>query len=277
MITKRATWTDALKHIILWVAVFLIVAPPSVLVLNAFKSKEEFARTSVFQLPENFLNFDNFATVIERAHLDRAYLNTLFIIVLAVVGNVALGTMVAYILGRFDFKLKKAVMGGYIIVSFIPMITTQVATFTVIHTLGLFNTLFASVIMHLGTDVLQIFIYLQFIRNIPRELDENAMMEGASLFKIYRSIIFPLLAPATATVLIIKTINIYNDMFIPFLYMPAQKLAVVSTSLMNFSSQRSTEWELMSAAILMIMVPIVAIYLFFQKYVFAGIVNGAVK
>ncbi|MFD2333467.1 carbohydrate ABC transporter permease [Cohnella sp. GCM10020058] len=268
---------SVVKHAILWVAVVMILFPPSILVLNAFKSKAEFSQTSVFKLPSNFLNFENFGTVMTRAHLDRAYLNTLTIIVVAVIGNVLLGTMVAYILGRFDFKLKKTVMGAYIAVSFVPTITTQVATFTVVHNLHLYNTIWASIVLHLGTSVLQLFIYLQFLLNIPRELDEAAMMEGASLFRIYRTIIFPLLTPATATIVIIKTIDIYNDMFIPYLYMPAQKLAVVSTSLMNFSSERSTEWELMSAAILMIMVPIVVIYLFFQRYVFAGIVNGAVK
>ncbi|OAO89192.1 hypothetical protein AXX17_ATUG03440, partial [Arabidopsis thaliana] len=240
-------------HAILWFAVAMIIFPPSILVLNAFKNKQEFSQTSVFKLPDSFLNFDNFSSVITRAHLDRAYMNTLLIIAAAVIGNVALGTMVAYILGRFDFKMKKAVMGAYIAVSFVPTITTQVATFTVVNNLHLYNTLWASIVLHLGTNVLQIFIYLQFLSNIPRELDEAAMMEGASLFRIYRTIIFPLLAPATATIIIIKTIDIYNDMFIPYLYMPSQKLTVVSTSLMNFSSQRSTEWEMMSAAILMIM------------------------
>lgn len=266
-----------LKHAILWVAVATIVFPPYVLVLNALKTKTEFAQTSVFKLPHSFFNFDNFVSVMTRAHLDRAYRNTLVIIVAAVIGNVLLGTMVAYILGRFEFKLKKLIMGAYIAFSFVPMITTQVATFTVVKNLHLYNTIWAPIVLHLGTSVLQLFIYLQFLRNIPRELDEAAMMEGASLFRIYRTIIFPLLTPATATIVIIKTIDIYNDMFIPYLYMPAQKLTVVSTSLMNFSSERSTEWEMMSAAILLIMVPIIALYLFFQKYVFAGIVSGAVK
>ncbi|BBI33379.1 sugar ABC transporter permease [Cohnella abietis] len=277
MNTMRFQPLSFLKHIMMWIAVAVIVFPPYVLVMNAFKDKKEFTQTSVFKLPASFLNFDNFIDVLQRAHLDKAYKNTITIIVIAVIGNILLGTMVAFVLGRFDFKLKKAVMGAYIAVSFVPTITTQVATFTVINNLHLYNTIWASIVLHFGTNVLQIFIYLQFIRNIPRELDEAAMMEGASLFRIYRTIIFPLLAPATATIAIIKTIDIYNDMFIPYLYMPSRSLVVVSTSLMNFSSERSTEWELMSAAILMIMVPIVVLYLFFQKYVFAGIVSGAVK
>lgn len=274
---KRFQPLSLVKHILIWIAVAVIIFPPYVLVMNAFKDKQEFTQTSVFKLPASFLNFDNFIDVLQRAHLDKAYMNTITIIVIAVIGNIFLGTMVAFVLGRFDFKLKKAVMGAYIAVSFVPTITTQVATFTVINNLHLYNTIWASIVLHFGTSVLQIFIYLQFIRNIPKELDEAAMMEGASLFRIYRMIIFPLLAPATATIAIIKTIDIYNDMFIPYLYMPSRSLVVVSTSLMNFSSERSTEWELMSAAILMIMVPIVVLYLFFQKYVFAGIVSGAVK
>lgn len=277
MNAKRFQPLSLVKHILIWIAVAVIIFPPYVLVMNAFKDKQEFTQTSVFKLPASFLNFDNFIDVLQRAHLDKAYMNTITIIVIAVIGNIFLGTMVAFVLGRFDFKLKKAVMGAYIAVSFVPTITTQVATFTVINNLHLYNTIWASIVLHFGTSVLQIFIYLQFIRNIPKELDEAAMMEGASLFRIYRMIIFPLLAPATATIAIIKTIDIYNDMFIPYLYMPSRSLVVVSTSLMNFSSERSTEWELMSAAILMIMVPIVVLYLFFQKYVFAGIVSGAVK
>lgn len=277
MSLKRGLPASVLKHALLLATVLMIFFPPYTLVLNAFKSSTEFSQTSVFKLPESFLHIDNFISVMQRAHLDRAFGNTFVIILLSVAGNVLLGTMVAYVLGRFKFPFKKVVMGTYIAVQFIPTITTQIATFTVIQHLHLYNTLFAPVVLYLGTDVLQLFIYLQFIHSIPKDLDEAAMVEGASLFKIYRRIIFPLLAPATATVVIIKTIGIYNDMFIPYLYMPAQHLTVVSTSLMNFSSERSTEWEMMSAAILLIMIPIVALYLFFQKYVFAGIVNGAVK
>ena len=76
--------------------------------------------------------------------------------------------------------------------------------------------------LYLGADVLQIVIYLQFVNSIPRDLDESAMIEGASLFQIYRSIIFPLLGPATATLVILKTISIYNDFYMPYLYMPAK-------------------------------------------------------
>lgn len=109
------------------------------------------------------------------------------------------------------------------------------------------------------------------------DLDESAMVEGASLFRIYRSIIFPLLTPATATLIILKTISIYNDMYIPYLYMPKQSLGVVTTILMRFQGVNSGEWNLICAAILLILLPTVILYFFLQRYIFEGVTSGAVK
>ncbi|MNE76632.1 L-arabinose transport system permease protein AraQ [compost metagenome] len=133
------------------------------------------------------------------------------------------------------------------------------------------------VVLYVGADILQIYIFLQFIRNIPYELDESAMLEGASLIRIFRSIIFPLLGPATATIIILKTISIYNDMFTPYLYLPRAEHVVVSTSLMRFFGVNSGDWQLISSAILIIMIPTGILYMFLQKYIFAGVTSGAVK
>lgn len=265
------------KHAILWVVVFGVVFPPYILVVNAFKSKEEFTFSGTLDLPDSFLNFENFVHVLQRGQILLSFQNTVFIIVLSLVGNVILGTMVAYVLGRFNFRLKNLVFLAYIVVTFIPSVTTHVATFSIIRDLGLFNTPYGPILLYLGADVIQIFIYLQFVKSVPYELDESAMLEGASLFRIYRSIVFPLMAPATATVVILKTVNIYNDMYVPYLYMPAQDLAVVSTVLMRFFGQHTSEWQYISAAILTIMIPMIIVYLVFQKFIFAGIVSGSVK
>ncbi|GJM69019.1 hypothetical protein HMSSN036_12350 [Paenibacillus macerans] len=125
--------------------------------------------------------------------------------------------------------------------------------------------------------MIQIILYLQFIRNIPVDLDESAMAEGASLFRIYRSIIFPLLTPATATLIILKTISIYNDMYTPYLYMPKQSLGVVTTVLMRFQGVNVADWNLICAAILLILLPTVVLYFFLQKYIFEGVTSGAVN
>lgn len=264
-----------LKYVVLLLASFIVLFPPYVVVVNAFKQGNE--GNDPFALPHSFLNFDNFRVVIERTHLWHSFGNTVYIIGLSLIGNVVLGTMMAYCLGRLEFKGKKLVLGAFLFATIVPTITTQVVVFSVIKWMGLYNSLYAPVILFIGADVIQIYIYLQFIRNIPYELDESAMMDGASLFRIYRSIIFPLLGPATATLIILKTINIYNELYIPFLYMPKTSLAVVSTSIMRFASNNQAEWGYICAIILLIMIPTVVLYLFLQRYIFSGVTNGAVK
>ncbi|NBD27361.1 carbohydrate ABC transporter permease [Paenibacillus glycinis] len=276
-VSSSRALTAVLKYAVLLAAVFVILFPPYVVLLNAFKGNEEYAASGVFDVPNSFFNFDNFSMVFHRGDMLNAFLNTGKILVLSVAGNVLMGTMVAFALGRFDFKLKSWILGAYVAATLIPSVTTQVAVFGIIKELGLFNSLYGPVLLYIGTDVVQIYLYLQFIRHIPYDLDENAMIEGASLFRIYRSIIFPLLAPATATAVILKSISIYNDMYIPYLYMPSQKLRVVSTGLMNFVGVNSAQWNVVCAALLIILLPTTILYLFMQRFIFSGIVSGSVK
>ena len=274
---KSSPLFTAFKYVSLVVALFVVFFPIYSVFVGAFKTQIEYYQTSGLSLPHNFFNFDNFKKVYKVGDLGLGFRNTFIVLVLSVAGNVILGTMVAFALGRFDFKLKKAIMGMYLVAQVIPLVTTQVATFSVIQKLGLYNTLGAPIILYIGADVLQIVIYLQFVNSIPKDLDESAMMEGASLFKIYRSIIFPLLAPATATLVILKTISIYNDFYTPYLYMPSQKLKVVSTAIYSFVGPNAAQLNVISAGILIIFIPTVVLFLFLQKYIFAGVTNGAVK
>jgi multiple sugar transport system permease protein len=269
-------WTG-IKYVLLFLASFMILYPIYLVVVNAFKTDDEFAQSSSMSLPHSFFNFDNFVNVFITAKMGLAFSNTLIIIVVTLIGNVLISTMAAYAIGRFTFKGKKLILFAYIIATIIPAITTQVAIFSLIKGFGLVNTLYAPTLLYIGTDVVQIYIYLQFIQNIPYDLDENAMIEGASLGRIYRTIIFPLLAPATATVIILKTIGVYNDFYTPFLYMPKESLVTVSTSLMRNVGVNSANWTFMCAGILIILIPTMVMYLFLQRFIFAGVTNGAVK
>lgn len=274
---KSSPLFAAFKYLTIVLALFVVFFPIYSVFVGAFKTQMEYYQSSSLALPHDFFNFDNFKKVYDVGDLGLGFKNTLIILAAAVAGNVVLGTMVAYALGRFDFKLKKPIMGMYLVAQVIPMVTTQVATFSIIQKLGLYNTMGAPIILYIGADVLQIVIYLQFVNSIPKDLDESAMMEGASLFKIYRSIIFPLLAPATATLIILKTISIYNDFYTPYLYMPSQKLKVVSTAIYSFVGPNAAQLNVISAGILIIFIPTVVLFLFLQRYIFAGVTNGAVK
>jgi multiple sugar transport system permease protein len=275
MVRENKAWT-IFKYATLAIGLFVVFFPIYSVVIGAFKTQVEYYQSGM-QLPHNWLNFDNFKRVMEVGKLGLGFRNIAIILIVSVAGNVLIGTMTAYALGRFDFKLRKPIMGLYLVAQVIPMITTQVATFSVIKFFGLYNHMGAPIALYLGADVLQIIIYLQFINNIPKDLDENAMIEGASLFRIYRSIIFPLLGPATATLVIMKTINIYNDFYTAYLYMPDRQLRVVSTAIYSFIGPNAAQLNVISAGILIIFIPTIVIFLFLQRFIFAGVTNGAVK
>lgn len=266
-----------LNYVILLVVSLIILMPIWIMFIVSFKSIEEYVSNSVLTLPDSFLNFQNYIDVLKQANWLLAYKNTFFIMIISTVGNIILGTMMAYAIGRFDFKGKNLVKLLFLGATMIPSVTTQVTRFKVIQGMGLYNTIWSSVVIYLGTGIIQLYLFLQFIEQIPKEIDESARVDGASFFTIYYKLILPEMRPAIVTVAIIKMLEIYNDMYTPYLYMPSSKLKTVTTTLMQFSYDQSTIWTTMGAAVIFVMLPTMIIYVFLQKYIMAGIAEGSVK
>ncbi|MFC5449987.1 carbohydrate ABC transporter permease [Paenibacillus aestuarii] len=276
---KGATFSflgHTMYYIILSIIALIIFVPLLLVVFAAFKTSPELAATSPFSLPKSW-SLHNFVVAFDKANMLVGLINSLSLTVSSVVINAILGAMTAFVLNRFQFRFKKTIFLLFIVASVVPSYTTEVARFQTIKGIGLYNTLFAPLIIYAGTDLMQIFIYLQFIEKISKQLDESALLDGASYFRIFRSILFPLLLPATATLAIIKAVDIMNDMYIPYLYMPSKKLNTLSTALMTFVGERATYWNELSAAIILVMLPTVMIYLILRKFIFAGLMDGAIK
>ena len=152
-----------------------------------------------------------------------------------------------------------------------------IATFQVINQIGLFNTRGAAIALFMGTDIIAIYLFTQFMASIPRELDEAAKLEGAGHITIFFKIILPLLKPAIATVVIVKGIAIYNEFYIPFLYMPSADLSVVSTSLFRFQGPFGAHWEVIAAGAIIVMLPTLILFLLLQRFWRNGLGTGSVK
>jgi multiple sugar transport system permease protein len=221
------------------------------------------------------LNYHNYATAFTQGRLLLALANTAFILVCSVTGTVIIGSMTAYALDRFSFRFKRVVVALFLLATLVPSVTTQVATFQVVNFFGLFDTRWAPIVLYLGTDIVAIYIFLQFIRGIPLSLDEAARLDGASSFAIYRKVIFPLLKPAIATVVIVKGIAVYNDYYTPFLYMPSSELGVMSTALFRFKGPFGAHWEDISAGAILVIVPTLLVFLFLQRFIYNGFTAGA--
>lgn len=153
----------------------------------------------------------------------------------------------------------------------------QVTVYRIMNSFHLVGTMAAPIILYIGTDIISIYIFIQFLNNISYSLDESAIIDGANYFTVFFKIILPLLKPAIATVLIIKVISIYNDFYTPQLYMPSENLSVVSTSLYRFMGPYGAKWEIIFAGIVICIIPALVIFLALQKQIYAGLVNGSVK
>ncbi|MFF3538738.1 carbohydrate ABC transporter permease [Streptomyces sp. NPDC002466] len=273
----RGRLGQTLVYLSLVVASLVVLLPLSVVFLTSLKTSEEAAEGNALSLPGNWLNFDNYMTAFSDGRMLTAFGNTAFILLFSITGTVLIGSMTAYAIDRFRFRAKKLVMGLFLIAALVPGVTTQVATFQVINGFGLFDTRWAPILLYMGTDIVSIYIFLQFIRGIPVSLDEAARLDGANSFTVYRKIILPLLKPAIATVVIIKGITVYNDFYIPFLYMPSQELGTISTALFRFKGPFGAHWENISAGAVLVIVPTLIAFLFLQRYIYNGFAQGATK
>lgn len=265
------------KYLTLILGAFIALVPLVVVFLASLKSADEYKTTRVFEAPQNWANFDNYVTAFTRGNMLQGFFNTSIILLVSVTATILIGSMAAYVLDRFDFRFKKLVLFLFLLATLVPGVTTQVATFQVINFMGLFNTRWAAILLFMGTDIISIYIFIQFLKGIPKELDEAALIDGASYFMIYRRIILPLLKPAIATVIIIKGVAIYNEFYIPFLYMPKKALGVVSTALFKFKGPYGTQWEIISAGIVIAIIPTLIVFLVLQKYIYNGLTQGSVK
>lgn len=267
----------AFNYFLLAAGILLILMPIYIILITAFKSNQEYMYSGTLQLPQSLFYLDNFVNVINKGKLIMAFKNTVILMGVSVILSILLGTMVAYSIGRFQFKGKTLIVAAFLISTTIPSITTSVATFSVIKGLHLFNTLAAPILLYIGTDIMQIYIFLQFIKGIPYELDESAMVDGASYFRIYRSILLPQMTPAIVTMSIMKALAIYNDLYTPMLYMPKTSLRTVTTAIRAFSADQNSQWNVMAAGIFAVLLPTLILYLFAQKYIVAGLAAGSVK
>ncbi|GHH92005.1 carbohydrate ABC transporter permease [Streptomyces capillispiralis] len=274
----RRTLARTLVYLSLALATLVVLLPLAVVLLTSLKSPQEMADGSgALALPDDPLNLDNYVTAFRDGEMLSAFGNTAVVLIAAVGGTILIGSMTAYAIDRFHFRFRKLVVAAFLLAALVPGVTTQVATFQIVNSFGLFDSLWAPIALYMGTDIVSIYIFLQFIRSIPVSLDEAARLDGANAFTVYRKVILPLLKPAIATVVIVKGINVYNDFYIPFLYMPSEDLGVISTSLFRFKGPFGAHWETISAGAILVILPTLVVFLFLQRFIYNGFMRGATK
>ena len=268
---------DVFKYVSLIAASIVALVPVVVCVLTAFKTNEEWETTSVLSMPSSFVYFENFKIAMERANMLRCFMNTALVLIVVLTVTVFTGSMLAYALNRFKFPGSGLVQSLFLFASLLPGIAMQVTIYQIMYNLGFINHLYGYMIVLMGTDIISIYIFLQFFENLPTSLDESAIIDGCTYFGVFFRILFPLLKPAIMTSLVLKGVSVYNEYYASNLYLTKPELKTISTALYTFTGPYGNQYNYICAGVLITIIPILIFFLIFQKQVYSGMASGAVK
>lgn len=257
---------------------FVAVLPIISCVITAFKTDTEYQQTNVMVPPESWFNFTNFTQAFQRANMGRAFLNSTIILICVLVASVLIGTQLAYVLNRFKFPGNGLIRNLFLFATLLPGVAMQISVYEIMFKLHFINSLPGYIIMMCGTDVIAIYIYIQFFENISYSVDESAIMDGASYFTIFYRILLPLLKPAIVTSCILKGVGTYNEYYCANLYLQdKKKYPTVATSLYTFVGPLGSKYNLICAGVIISLLPALILFIFCQKQIYSGLTAGAVK
>lgn len=268
---------SVIKYVSLILASVVSLVPVCVCVLTAFKTNEEYASTSVLDMPASFAYFENFKIAVQKANVLRGFANTAIVLLVVLTVSVFTGSMLAYVINRFKFPGRGMIENLFLFASLLPGIAMQVTIYQIMYSLGLINHLYGYMIVLMGTDIISIYIFLQFFENLPVSLDESAIMDGCTYFGVFFKILFPLLKPAIMTSLVLKGVSVYNEYYSSNLYLQLPELKTISTALYTFTGPYGNQYNYICSGVIITIIPILIFFLVFQKQVYSGMANGAVK
>jgi raffinose/stachyose/melibiose transport system permease protein len=274
-LTRRKNYLLSFVAILASVVVFLV--PFAFIVLTAVKDRQQSSLLD-FSWPHQFLFVQNFLAVVRARDymLIIAFINSTILTVASVAGMVVLAAMTAFVLqrkrSRWNGLISALVLAGLIVP---PAV---VPTIWVLQRIGLFQTMPGLILVEIAFGLsFCVLLFRAFIATIPRELDEAAVIDGAGPLRLFFRVIFPLLRSVVVTAVVVQSVAVFNDFTNPLYFLPGDQNATVQLTLYNFSSQYGTQYNLLFMNILLITIPPLVMFLFFNRQIVAGMTSGAVK
>ena len=253
------------------------IYPVLLMVINSLKPFKE-VLTNVLALPST-LALDNYTYVIEKMAYLRLFWNNVAITAIGIAGIVVFSASAAYILDRRKTRYTRFLYAAIITPMLIPFQTIMITLLKTMNVLGLSGSTWGLGIQYWGFGLpMAAFIYYNFMKTVPQEIDESATIDGATTFRTFRSIIFPLLKSVTATVIVLDVMWIWNDFLLPLLMVngsPSTRTLVLAAY--NFVGQLNTKWHYALAAMVLALLPSVVFFILLQKYIVQGVVAGSIK
>jgi len=271
---KKRLYT-ILRNSIAWLISIISLVPLFLILFNSLKTSIS-ASDMNLSFPQFPLQFSNFALVIEKGKLFQSFINSSIYTVGSVVICCLFSSMAAYVLSRNRTKLSKVIYLFMVLGITMPM--NYVALVKVMMMLQLNNTRLGIILLYAAMQIpFSVFLLYSFISKIPTELDEAGIIDGCKPIRLFISIVFPLLKPAVATVIVLTFLNNWNEFVSPLYFLSSSTKWPMTLSVYNFFGMYFKDWNLICADIVMTSIPVILIYLFGQKHIVSGMTAGAVK
>lgn len=258
------------------VCFIIFIVPFIFMAVNALKDRRAANKLSL-TLPQEW-HWDNFIEVFKTGNYQilTAFKNSIILTVGAIILLILIGSMAGYVMQRRHDKVTSIV--NVLVMSGLMIPPAILPTIWVMKGVGIYKTLFGMILVETALQIpFTIMLYRGFMSSIPIELEEAGYIDGCDRFKLFRSIIFPLLKPVTSTVVILNAVTVFNDFTNPLYFLPGKENMTVQVTLYNFMGQFSSSYNLLFADVLLITIPMLILFLIFNKRIVDGMVAGSVK
>ena len=266
-----------LSAVAILASIVVFIIPFAFIVLTAIKDRQQAALLD-FSWPHQLRIVQNFVEVLKARDymLVIAYINSTILTVASVTGMVVLAAMAGFVLQRRRSRWNPFI--NFLVLSGLIIPPAVVPTIWVLQRLGLFRTMSGLILIEIAFGLsFCILLFRAFVATIPRELDEAAVIDGAGPLRLFFGVIFPLLRSVIVTVVVVQSVAVFNDFVNPLYFLPGDQNATVQLTLYNFQSQFTTQYNLLFMNILLITIPPLIMFLFFNRQIVAGMTSGAVK
>jgi multiple sugar transport system permease protein len=277
MTRRRQRWTILWQYAILTIfgAIFLI---PLLWVLStSLKGNEQIFTIPPQWIPTRF-RWENYTEIFHRMPVLLYLKNSVFVTALQMIGIVASSSIVAYAFAILRWPGRNLLFGILLATMMLPMQVTMIPVFVLFKQFGWLDSFKPLIVpAFVGGGAFNIFLLRQFYLGIPREIADAARIDGCSEFRIYWSIMLPLARPALATIAIMTFMFSWNDFLGPLIYLSEKDKSTLALGLSMFVGQSTSEWSLLMAASILMMIPMIAVFFFFQKYIIQGFTMSGIK
>ncbi|HML20906.1 MAG TPA: carbohydrate ABC transporter permease [Aggregatilinea sp.] len=265
-------WTSArLVIALIWAVPFIFM------IFTSLKYQPDIFSTPAFAPPPKFA-WENYTDAIERGDLTTSITNSLVIAVFKVPLGLLISSMAAFAIARLRVPYAKLILGLFVLGTMVPIQVALAPLFRIILSLGLLNTRVGVILPYIAFGIpYQVFMLYGFFVAIPRDLDEAARIDGASNLQIFLRIVLPLAKPALAALFVLDFVATWNEFAIALVILQRQSTWTVPLALQSFNTQYTSMYGPLNAAIIITILPVLAVYLLFQRYFVEGIFTGAIK